>query len=203
MAEPAADPVVIELFASQNCTACPKAHRTLKSVEAEHGDVLILTWSVDYWDYLGDPDPMTIPQANTRQAAYTERMEIRAPYTPQSVYDGAEQCPATRRNQVEQNIVGRLSARPTSRPVITQTGSTISITGPAPQAPLDVILVQYLADGEHETEMTNPVVSSETLGQWSGDTQPIPFKCTVSCAVILQEHGVGEIKGARELSRDS
>ena len=47
-------PVLVELFASQNCRACPKAHKTLKAVNAERDDLLVLTWSVDYWDYLGD-----------------------------------------------------------------------------------------------------------------------------------------------------
>ena len=36
-------PVLTELFANQNCPACPKAHRTMKQVEAERDDVLILT----------------------------------------------------------------------------------------------------------------------------------------------------------------
>ncbi|HAY06627.1 MAG TPA: DUF1223 domain-containing protein, partial [Hyphomonas sp.] len=47
-------PVLIELFASKNCRTCPAAYKTLASVEQEHGrKVLIITWPVDYWDYLG------------------------------------------------------------------------------------------------------------------------------------------------------
>ena len=57
-----------------------------------------------YWDYLGKPDPMALPEAKVRQAAYVEQMGLRAPYTPQSFYDGAKQCPGTKRNQVEANI---------------------------------------------------------------------------------------------------
>ena len=46
-------PVLVELFANQNCPACPKAHKTMREVSAERDDVLVLTWVVDYWDYLG------------------------------------------------------------------------------------------------------------------------------------------------------
>ena len=97
-------PVLIELFANQNCPACPKAHRTMKQVEAERDDVLILTWTVNYWDYLGDPDPMAMPAAKDRQMAYTDRLSLRAPYTPQSFYDGAKECPATKKRQIRRNI---------------------------------------------------------------------------------------------------
>ncbi|MEM6666406.1 MAG: DUF1223 domain-containing protein, partial [Pseudomonadota bacterium] len=55
-----AKPILVELFASHNCQACPKAHQTLADVGAERDDVLILTWSVDYWDYLGEADPMAM-----------------------------------------------------------------------------------------------------------------------------------------------
>ena len=58
-------PMLVELFASKNCRACPAAYRTLKQVEAERGDqVIVLTWAVDYWDYLGGKEQMALPESN-------------------------------------------------------------------------------------------------------------------------------------------
>ena len=81
----AESPTLIELFASQNCRACPKAHKTLKAVDEARDDVLILTWSVDYWDYLGGKDPMAMGESKERQRAYVDRFRLRGPYTPQTV----------------------------------------------------------------------------------------------------------------------
>ena len=40
-------PVLIELFANQNCPACPKAHRTMQQIEEERDDGLSLTRDVN------------------------------------------------------------------------------------------------------------------------------------------------------------
>ena len=81
-------PMLVELFASKNCRACPAAYKTLKQVEAKRGDsVMVLTWAVDYWDYLGGKEKMALPESKERQRAYVEHFSLRGPYTPQSVYN--------------------------------------------------------------------------------------------------------------------
>lgn len=193
-------PVLVELFASQNCNACPKAHKTLKAVEAEHdGSVLVLTWSVDYWDYLGAPDPMAIPAATERQAAYTERLGIRAPYTPQSVYDGAMQCPATRRKAVEANIKSRVSAdMPGSVQILDGGNNRFSLDGHTSGA-ADVHLVEYLSGQANTTSMVNPVTRTSRLGAWTGGRVSFAYDCRESCAVIVQQPGHGEVYAAARL----
>lgn len=194
------NPVVIELFASQNCPACPKAHRTLRSVVAEEEDVLVLTWSVDYWDYLGDPDPMAIPEAKARQAAYVDRLNLRAPYTPQSIYDGAKQCPATRRNQVDENIEVRRDLHQPQAPTISQLGCSITVSGPEkPPTVQEVVLIEYLPAEAHETGMVNPVISSRTIGLWSGEDMTLDVSCSQACAVLVQGQAHGEIIAAKAL----
>lgn len=194
-------PVLIELFASQNCTACPKAHRTLQSVQKAHGeDVFVLTWSVDYWDYLGTPDPMAIPAATERQAAYTERLGLRAPYTPQSVYDGAKQCPATQRATVESNIETRASADIPGDVTIEPSGAgRFSLDGYTP-APVEVRLVEFLDGPANPTAMVHPVTRTQMLGQWTGGRVSFAYDCEATCAAIVQAPQHGEVYAAERLN---
>ncbi len=196
------NPVVIELFASQNCPACPKAHKTLRSVQAENDDVLILTWSVDYWDYLGDADPMAMPEAKARQAAYVDRMSLRAPYTPQTVYDGVKECPGTKRKIVDENIASRRDEHAATAPMLSQIGTAIQISGGGidhPGQALDVMLIEYLPPEAHTTGMVNPIIAARSLGSWSGAGISYNAACEQSCAILLQEPGHGKIFAALAL----
>lgn len=196
IAEPAAlaDPVVVELFASHNCPACPKAFKTLEKA-GQNKDVLVLTWSVDYWDYLADADPMALPESSERQAAYIERFELRGPYTPQTVFDGALQCAGNKRRKVGRWIDARLDTS-ASDITIEENNGAVTIDGEI-GLPKDIMLIHYLAD--YEGEMPNPVVKSEQIGIWSGGSATFPIVCDNACAVLVQGSGVGEIYAARSI----
>jgi len=187
-----ASPVVIELFASQNCPACPKAFKTLKRV-SQDDDVLVLTWSVDYWDYLADADPMAMPESSERQASYVERFELRGPYTPQSVFDGALQCAGNKRRKVERWVNSRLDSE-ASDITIEDAEEGVTIDGSL-GLPKDVMLIHYLSD--YEGDMPNPVVKAEQIGTWSGEPATFPVACEHSCVVLVQGAGVGEIYAAK------
>lgn len=197
-AEPAS-PVVVELFASQNCPACPQAHRNMRSVEKERDDVLILTWSVDYWDYLGKPDPMAMPEAKARQEAYADAMEMRAPYTPQSIYNGVKECPGPRKRDVLRNINLQNERSPQDRLTLTVTDNTASLVGEV-GAPVDIVLVEYLSASEHDTGMVNPVSKVTKIGTWQGGLANYAFECGAACAVLAQNSESREIYGAQQVS---
>lgn len=185
-------PVLVELFANQNCPACPKAHRTMKQIEAERDDVFILTWTVNYWDYLGEPDPMALAIAKDRQMAYTDRLSLRAPYTPQSFYDGAKECPGTRKRDIRRNINKRLELRSEEAPALVLDGGSVWVTGASDET-LEVKLVEYLTGAANETSMVNPVTSVQSLGLWMGDDEAFEIECQTTCAVLLQEQDTGEV----------
>lgn len=185
-------PVVIELFANQNCPACPKAHRTMKQIEAERDDVLILTWTVNYWDYLGDPDPMSMPEAKDRQMAYTDRLSLRAPYTPQSFYDGAKECPGTRKKDIRRNIEKRFETRADNAPNLIWDGTALRVSGQSSET-LELKMVEYLSGEANPTTMVNPVTKVQSLGLWMGDDASVPVTCESTCAVLLQEQDSGEV----------
>ncbi len=185
-------PVLVELFANQNCPACPKAHRTMKQMSAERDDIFVLTWTVNYWDYLGDPDPMALPAAKDRQMSYTDRLSLRAPYTPQSFYDGAKECPGTRKKDIRRNISARLDVRDDAAPSLFWDGQEIRVLGEASEA-LELTVVEYLSGDANQTGMVNPVTRTESLGLWMGKDEAFPVACDQTCAVLLHEQYVGEV----------
>lgn len=80
-------PAVVELFTSQGCSSCPPADVLLGQL-AEKPGVVALSYSVDYWDYLGWRDTLGSAANSERQRAYARTRGDGRVYTPQAVVDG-------------------------------------------------------------------------------------------------------------------
>ena len=93
-------PVVVELFTAQGCSSCGPANASVAAMAARD-DVLPLTFSVDYWDYLGWKDTFAQKAFTDRQRAYAKKLGVREVYTPQVVIDGRVQASGVRPAQVE------------------------------------------------------------------------------------------------------
>jgi len=78
---------VIELFTSQGCSSCPPADALLGEL-AEKASFVALSFSVDYWDYLGWRDTLASPSNSERQRNYARARGDGRVYTPQMVVDG-------------------------------------------------------------------------------------------------------------------
>lgn len=78
---------VVELFTSQGCSSCPPTNKLVHDI-AGTDDVLALTYSVDYWDYLGWKDTLGRPEFSQRQRTYGKRQFQGQVYTPQVVLNG-------------------------------------------------------------------------------------------------------------------
>ena len=87
MAADSSHPTVVELFQSQGCSSCPPAAANLAAV-ADRGDVLALSFEVDYWDRLGWKDTFSKHAWTERQYAYAQAMGHDGVYTPQIVVNG-------------------------------------------------------------------------------------------------------------------
>jgi hypothetical protein len=186
-------PMLVELFASKNCRACPAAYKTLKQVEAERGDdVMVLTWAVDYWDYLGGKDKMALPESKERQRAYVDRFTLRGPYTPQSVYDGLEQAAGNKPTKVGAAMQKAMMAEP-SGVRLQRSGKRIVLTG-QPDGLADIWWVAYLDAGDNRTKMINPVTSVRQIGPWLGGKAEIDLPaCESGCVLVVQEAGMGRV----------
>lgn len=105
VAAPAAakSPVLVELFTAQGCSSCGKANQAAAELADREG-VLALTYSVDYWDYLGWKDTFAKPAFVERQRAYAKAFALRDVPTPQVVVAGKVQASGAKAETVEKLI---------------------------------------------------------------------------------------------------
>ena len=78
---------VVELFTSQGCSSCPPANRFITKL-SDDPDMLVLTYGVTYWDYLGWTDTFGDPEFTKRQREYRDAFGAPNIYTPQIVLSG-------------------------------------------------------------------------------------------------------------------
>jgi hypothetical protein len=102
---------VVELFTSQGCSSCPNADAVLGRL-AERDDVIALSLSIDYWDYLGWKDTLANPKFSERQRAYAKTRGDGAIYTPQAIVNGLVHV-----NGADEQLIGR---------TIENTGKTVA-----------------------------------------------------------------------------
>lgn len=205
----AAGPMVLELFSSQNCEACPKANLLMGELSADPG-VLVLTYGVDYWDYLGWPDTFAQPDFVGLQKHYAARFDLRGPYTPQLVINGAFQCSGAKRKDVEKKMA--LASASTAGPAVRLSpgaGGTadLVIEGRNRGEILDVWLIAFDPGMTRVTPKSgsnrgrdlvhfNVVKGRTLLTTFSGGTVRQSVACETGCAVLIQRTGQGEILAA-------
>jgi hypothetical protein len=84
---------LLELYTSEGCNSCPPADRWVSGLPGRGHTpdrVVALAFHVDYWDYLGWPDPFSRPQFSERQRAASIRNRARVVYTPQLLLNGRD-----------------------------------------------------------------------------------------------------------------
>jgi hypothetical protein len=206
-------PVLVELFTAQGCNACRDANTYLGKL-AERPGVLALTFSVDYWDYLGWTDTFAKPEFSERQKAYVARLKLREPYTPQVVIDGHEEAQGLKTAEVDR-LVRVAASSPRNPPDIRFINERrVDVgTGPAPRGGGEVWLIRYdprevevavkAGDNRGETVVQKNVVRQMTrLGVWRG--RPKAFRIPpaaddgLKTAVVVQAPRGGRVLGVAQ-----
>lgn len=211
-AEGARQGVLVELFTSQGCSACPPADQLLSELVADPG-IIALSLHVDYWDYIGWTDSFGQNRFTERQKDYARAEGSRTIYTPQMVVDGADRVEGSDPAAVRSAIAQRLGRAQVVLGLSRSAGG-VEIAAPAQglARPVAVQLVRYLPraqtlieTGENaglQVDYVNVVTSWEVLGQWDG-TSPLAMEAKAvgqeGVAVVLQEPGPGQVIAAAAL----
>ena len=200
-----AHPHVIELFTAQGCTGCAEADQAVKALVGRR-DLLVLTFPVDYWDYLGWKDTFARPEFTQRQAAYKSRFRLRETYSPQVVIDGRTEGPGVDGGRIESLTKATLPRR--VRVVVSR--RSVRITGRAPSFGADVWLVRYdpqdqpvqVTSGENRGKtlpQQNIVHRLTKLGKWRGGSKafdlPTDGDVGLKTVILVQAPRGGEILG--------
>ena len=210
---------VVELFTSQGCSSCPNADAVLARL-AERDDVIALSLSIDYWDYLGWKDTLASPKFSERQRAYASTRGDGAIYTPQAVVNGLVHV-----NGADEELIGRTIEK-TGK---TMAGSLVPVrlseskerlvveAGPVPTGAqgkeatlwLAVIAAHVtvpISRGENQGKTityNNVVRDLMPIGMWSGKPMIVQLERhsfmrpgADRCAAFLQQGRAGPIVGA-------
>ncbi|SIS78334.1 DUF1223 domain-containing protein [Phaeovulum vinaykumarii] len=178
----AASPVVVELFTSQGCSACPPADALLAEI-APRRDIIALSLHVDYWDYLGWSDIFAQSAFTDRQRGYARIAGERAVFTPQMIVAGATILPDVTPAVLE-GAIAAAAAHPAApvRLQVRRQGEALHVALSAEAGPLPdgtvVQLVRYLPNvrvdipqGENagrSFDYSNVVIAWNALGAWDG-----------------------------------
>jgi hypothetical protein len=179
----AAEPVrgVVELFTSQGCSSCPPADRYLAEL-AKDPSLVVLSWPVDYWDYIGWKDTFASPTFTARQKAYAAARGDDQVYTPQAVIDGVTHAVGNDRDVVQDAIAANGKTLSCVLTIADRNGKIGIDVSPKANASssatlwlLRVLRTANVAIGRGENKgrsvtYTNVVREAVPVGEWSGGT---------------------------------
>ena len=205
------------MFTSQGCGFCPPADALLADL-ARAGEVVALSYHVDYWDYLGWRDTMASAENTARQQQYSRAFGSRSVYTPQAVVNGRQQMNGAKRGKVEA-AVARMAGTAEGMSVdvsISYEGGTMVIkTGDADRPvrnaqlmvvyfePATQVAIERGKNQGRELTYWNAVSGFHSAGMWHGRKTRVELpgnevarKGAGGCAVLVQEMGDDDMPGA-------
>lgn len=208
---------VVELFTSQGCSSCPAADAVLHGM-ADRDDVIALSLSVDYWDYLGWKDTLASWKFSERQRSYAKARGDGAIYTPQMVVNGLAHVNGSDEGQIA--LAMEKTAKSVSHIPIQLSAEKGRLTveaGASPQgtpakdatlwlAVMSASVQVPIARGENKGKSVtyyNVVRELMPIGTWNGKALTVQLDRTSfmrpgtdRCAVLLQQGHAGPIIGA-------
>lgn len=198
---------VVELFTSQGCASCPPADAALKQI-VDQGDVVALSYHVDYWNYLGWTDTLSSKENTERQYGYAHSMGRSGVYTPQAIINGRAHV----KGADVAAINGKVSQLQSEGQGLTvpitalMKGEEMEISIPAGQGQAEVVVAYFtkkeavtVERGENsgrQMEYWHNVYDVQTVGMWEGKDLKITLPAKAmgrskkdGCAILLQASG--------------
>lgn len=184
-----AGPVVLELFTSQGCSSCPPADALFASF-VTRTDIIPLSLSVDYWNYLGWVDTLAKHEHTERQRSYALARGDGQVYTPQVIVAGGVHVIGSDRAAIEMAIAAA-QEQPQVEVNVGVAGSAvhIDVAAATPGGPTWGTVWIVLFDTEETVEIgrgdnagrtvtyRNVVVDMHRLAMWRGQAMSfeLPF----------------------------
>ena len=185
--------------------------------------MIVLSYHVDYWNYLGWTDTMSSPENTKRQYDYSTTMGRSGVYTPQAVINGRTEMVGTGIDQLPAATKGASSGALSVPVTMRKSGDEVVIDIGAGNGKADVLVVYFksheqvaIKDGENEgktIDYRNIVTDVQTVGMWHGEATKITLPARVlepresdGCAILLQatdgDGNPGAIFGATMMTAD-
>jgi hypothetical protein len=219
-----ATPVVLELFTAEGCASCLPADANVGQWATRRA-VLVLTYHVDYWDYIGWRDSKAAPAFAQRQLGYVTAFGRNMVYTPQLIIAGKDESLGTDRDRLAMALADSAPvARMTPLRLLRDQDGRILADLPAVtlEKPATLWLITYrrqvetdILTGENagkHLSSVNVVRSVQKLGPWSGLAEqvlvPIDLQAggdlpADAAAVVANQGEFGPIIAATAVSFDS
>lgn len=195
---------VVELFTSQGCASCPPADEALRKL-IQKGDVVGLSYHVDYWNYLGWADSLASKENTERQYGYARALGRNNVYTPQAVVNGRDHVKGADMQAIYSRLEAfRQAGEGLSVPVKTQhVGDEIAIDIGEGHGKADVVVAYFnreqivdVQKGDNQGKKISywhSVYDVQTVGMWDGKSMTVKLPASImsksrdgGCAVLLQ-----------------
>ncbi len=204
----AAHPLVLELFQSQGCSACPPAEANFAAL-ARRPDVLALDFAVTLFDRRGWKDTFAQPAFTRRQIAYVRRLDPRGGLgTPAVVVNGR----ATGVGADPERLAALIAShdRGVGGPALSLRGASVVVSAVPGAGAADVWLVRYdpntvevpIKAGENGGKtlpQRNIVHALVKIGRWNGAATRFAVPSddpALKTAILVQRPGGGQILAA-------
>ncbi|MCJ9752735.1 thioredoxin family protein [Neorhizobium sp. BETTINA12A] len=200
---------VIELFTSQGCSSCPPADAALGELVAQ-GDMVVLSYHVDYWNYLGWTDTLSSKENTERQYGYAKTFGRTGVYTPQAVINGRDHVKGTDLTVINDKVkVLGQNGKGLDVPVTAaMRGDEIEIEIGGGKGQADVVVAYFtkrqqvdVTKGENSgknMEYWHAVYDVQSVGTWNGQSMKLTLPGKLmgkskkdGCAILLQTSGPG------------
>lgn len=190
-------PVVVELFTSRNCPACPPADLILKSL-AQQENIIALSCHITYQDSPHNPDPFARDFCDIRQHGYAGYDGSNRIYTPFMVVNGGIGFIGSRRRELNDALERAYTHKIENIDILALNGSARFQIKPLPSGAENKYHIWVFGYKKSEG---NPVITLVNAGKWNGEhlTHAVDFPIDeniTSIAVIVQENAYGRIVAA-------
>jgi hypothetical protein len=209
--------VLAEVFVSQNCVNCPRAMSQMAARDDADSDLFVLSWSVNYWNYLGWTDTLAQAEFGKRQKDYARILGVRGAYTPMLVVNGRAQTAANKASGVDMllgetqgGLSGLTGLAPTAKLNVkvkgagTEGGYAVSVSGEG-LGPVRFTLARYLPGDTVVTPQRGPnrkvsmphrnsVQEAVEAGEFAGTGRTtLDVTCAGTCALIASDVATGAV----------